>query len=161
MKVLSTTNTSNHTLMLLGWDHSWSLCNIMLLMSLQMECGIDEWGTGVKTDVPFTAVDYCPIFDSHFKCLQKFQAATKKYELLDKICTRLYNVGQYVLPSCFWQKIYQLSLPSFHSGAQPITPTITMAVSANAFAAALKEYEIILTPRVELLWSWPMFFEKI
>ena len=30
---------------------------------------------------------------------------------------------------------------SFHSGAQPITPATTTAVSANAFAAALKEYE--------------------
>ena len=32
-------------------------------------------------------------------------------------------------------------LSSFHSGAQPITPAITTAVSANAFVAALKEYE--------------------
>jgi len=32
-------------------------------------------------------------------------------------------------------------LSSFHSGAQLITAPVTTAVSANAFAAALKEYE--------------------
>lgn len=31
--------------------------------------------------------------------------------------------------------------PSFHSGAQPITPAVTTAVSASAFAAAVREYE--------------------
>ena len=31
--------------------------------------------------------------------------------------------------------------PSFHSGAQLMTPTITTAVSAHAFAAAMWEYE--------------------
>jgi hypothetical protein len=59
-----------------------------------MECGIDEWGTGVKTDVGFTAVDYRAPFEAHLKCLRKFREATKKYELLDKICTKLYNIGQ-------------------------------------------------------------------
>jgi len=32
-------------------------------------------------------------------------------------------------------------LSSFHSGAQPITSAVTTAISARAFAAALKEYE--------------------
>lgn len=29
----------------------------------------------------------------------------------------------------------------FHSGAQPITPVVTTAVSTSAFTAAIKEYE--------------------
>ena len=62
-----------------------------------MECGIDEWGTGVKIDIPFTAANYRPVFDAHLKCLHEFQEATKKHRLLDKICTKLYNVGQFVL----------------------------------------------------------------
>ena len=30
---------------------------------------------------------------------------------------------------------------SFHSGTQPITPTISSAVSASAFVAAVQEYK--------------------
>jgi len=70
---------------------------MLLLMFLQMECGIDEWGTGIKTKVAFTSVDYCSVFDTHLKCLGKFQDATKKDELLDKLCMKLYNVGQYIM----------------------------------------------------------------
>ena len=62
-----------------------------------MECGIDEWGTGIKTDIVFTAVDYHTVFAPHLKCLRDFWEATKKHELLDKICVKLYNVGQYVI----------------------------------------------------------------
>jgi hypothetical protein len=106
-----------------------------------MECGIDEWGTGIKTDIAFTAVDYRTVFAAHLKCLRDFREATKKHELLDKICVKLYNVGRYAISlkplfvqlSNFWL--------SFHSGAQPITSVVTAAVSAGAFAAALKEYE--------------------
>ncbi|KIM88272.1 hypothetical protein PILCRDRAFT_62582, partial [Piloderma croceum F 1598] len=64
------------------------------LVLTAMECGIDEWGTGIKTDIAFTAVDYRTVFDAHLKCLRNFQEATKKHELLDKICTKLYNVGR-------------------------------------------------------------------
>jgi hypothetical protein len=119
----------------------YCLYHNLLLMLLKMECGVDEWGTGIKTDVMFTTMEYRTMFDAHLKCLRNFQEATKKYELLDKICTKLYNVGRYVIilkplldrPSNFCL--------SFHSGTQPITPVITTAVSAGAFAAALKEYE--------------------
>ena len=62
-----------------------------------MGCGIDEWATGIKTKVTFTAVDYCSVFDAHFKCLHNFQDASEKHSLLDKICTKLYNVGWYVM----------------------------------------------------------------
>ena len=80
------------------------------------------------------------MFAAHLKCLRDFQEATKKHELLDKICIKLYNVGRYVtsLKPLFNQlSNFQLS---FHSGAQTITSVVT-AVSARAFAAALKEYE--------------------
>jgi len=40
---------------------------------------------------------YRTVFDAHLKCLRNFQEATKKHELLDKICTKLYNVGRYAI----------------------------------------------------------------
>lgn len=64
-----------------------------------MECVIDEWASGIKTDVPFTSVDYRPVYEAHLACLQDFDKHTKKHELLDKICTRLHNVGGYVVHS--------------------------------------------------------------
>ncbi|KIM73415.1 hypothetical protein PILCRDRAFT_93083 [Piloderma croceum F 1598] len=94
----------------------------LTLILTGMECSIDEWATDVKTEITFTAMDYHTIFEAYLKCLHKFQD-TKKHKLLDKICTKLYNVGH------------------FHSWAQPIIATVTAAVSTNAFAAALKEYE--------------------
>ena len=109
-------------------------------MILQMECGIDEWGTGIKTEVPFTTIDYRPVFDAHLKCLHEFWEATKKHELLDKICLKLYNVGWYIFMFlCSVDNIMFWS--SFHSGTQPITPAISSAVSASAFIAAVWEYK--------------------
>ena len=62
-----------------------------------MVCGIDEWGTGIKTDVAFTAMDYRPVFSAHLQCLYDFREATKRHNLLERICTKLYDVGQYVI----------------------------------------------------------------
>ena len=62
-----------------------------------MVCGIDEWGTDIKTNIAFTAMDYCPVFSAYLQCLCDFQEATKRHNLLDRICTKLYDVGQYVI----------------------------------------------------------------
>ena len=62
-----------------------------------MECGINKWSTSIKADVAFTVADYHSVFNTHLQCLCDFREATKKHELLDKICTKLYNVSQYVI----------------------------------------------------------------
>ena len=77
-----------------------------------MECGIDKWGTSIKTDVAFTAVDYCTMFNMHLQYLCDFKEATKKYELLDKICTRLCNIGQYII-SLFIDQLSDFGLVLF------------------------------------------------
>lgn len=108
-----------------------------------MECGINKWASGIKTDVQFTSVNYQPVYEAHLASLQDFNKHTKKHELLDKICTRLHNVGRYatqLLSYLFCTKLL-LSWHRFHSGAQPITPAVTMAVLISVFAAASKEYE--------------------
>ena len=96
-----------------------------------MECGIDEWGMGIKTDITFTAVDYRTVFAAHLKCLHNFQEATKKHELLDKICVKLYNVGWYIISlKPLFNQLSNFQL-SFHFWAQPITSVITV-VSARS-----------------------------
>ncbi|KAJ7112493.1 hypothetical protein C8R44DRAFT_564975, partial [Mycena epipterygia] len=37
-----------------------------------IECSIDEWATGIKTDVPFTAADYRSVYQEHLTCLADF-----------------------------------------------------------------------------------------
>ncbi|KAJ6545256.1 hypothetical protein B0H19DRAFT_1167267, partial [Mycena capillaripes] len=56
---------------------------------------IDEYATGIRTDVPFTANEYRSIYENHVKCLELFAEHTAKYQLLDKILVRMHNIGRY------------------------------------------------------------------
>ncbi|KAJ7300438.1 hypothetical protein DFH08DRAFT_979668 [Mycena albidolilacea] len=76
-----------------------------------VENTIDEYLTGVRIDIPFTANDYRSVYATHLKSLKDFEAHTTKYGLLDKILTRMHNIG--------W----------FHSGAQPIAVVPTAILS--------------------------------
>jgi hypothetical protein len=60
----------------------------------QTENTIDEYLTGIRTDVPFTANEYRSVYETHLKSLRQFREHTIKYELLDKILTRLHNIGR-------------------------------------------------------------------
>ncbi|KAJ6489148.1 hypothetical protein DFH09DRAFT_378989 [Mycena vulgaris] len=88
-----------------------------------IECSIDEWATGVKSDVPFTAADYRGVYLEHLKCLEEFEKHTAPRGILDNILTRMHNIGR------------------FHSGAQPIAPVKTASLSKAVLDAALKEYD--------------------
>ncbi|KAI5989558.1 hypothetical protein EDD15DRAFT_2531311 [Pisolithus albus] len=88
-----------------------------------IECCIDEWSTGTRTDIPFTIQEYRATYDSHLKCLQAFAEATKTYDVLPSICRRLYEVGR------------------IHSGAAPLTAPTEVTVSAQIIATAIKEHE--------------------
>ncbi|KAJ7609181.1 hypothetical protein DFH06DRAFT_1371042, partial [Mycena polygramma] len=50
-----------------------------------IENTIDEYATGIKTDIPFTANEYRSVYEGHLKSLERFAEHTAKYELLDKI----------------------------------------------------------------------------
>ncbi|KAJ6492429.1 hypothetical protein C8R47DRAFT_918463, partial [Mycena vitilis] len=59
-----------------------------------IENTIDEYATGIKTDIPFTANEYRSIYEGHLKSLDRFAEHTAKYELLDKILIRIHNGGR-------------------------------------------------------------------
>ncbi|KAJ7845812.1 hypothetical protein B0H14DRAFT_3454740 [Mycena olivaceomarginata] len=84
---------------------------------------IDEYLTGIRTDVPFTANKYLSVYDTHLRSLRESREYTTKYNLLDKILTRMHNVGR------------------FHSGTQAITTAPTSVLSKDVLDAALKEWE--------------------
>ncbi|KAJ7761201.1 hypothetical protein DFH07DRAFT_957292 [Mycena maculata] len=95
----------------------------LALILTVVENTIDEYLTGIRTDVPFTANDYRSVYETHLKSLEEFREHTSKYLLLDKILLRMHNIGR------------------FHSGAQPIAAVTTSALSKEVLDAALKEYE--------------------
>ncbi|KAJ7798810.1 hypothetical protein B0H14DRAFT_2388464 [Mycena olivaceomarginata] len=65
-----------------------------LLTVICTENTIDEYLTGIRTDVPFTANEYRSVYDTHLRSLREFREHTTKYNLLDKILTHMHNVGR-------------------------------------------------------------------
>ncbi|KAJ7737952.1 hypothetical protein B0H16DRAFT_1761969 [Mycena metata] len=88
-----------------------------------IENTIDEYLTGIRTDVPFTANDYRSVYQTHLRALKEFEEHTAKYKLLNTILVRMHNVAR------------------FHSGAQPITEASTAVLPKNLLDAALQEWE--------------------
>ncbi|KAJ6510912.1 hypothetical protein C8R45DRAFT_814744, partial [Mycena sanguinolenta] len=96
----------------------------LALVLTAIECGIDEWGTGIKTDVPFTSAEYRGIYLQHLKALDDFEKAAGARDILGNIRIRLHNIGR------------------FHSGAQPLVAMApATSLSAAAIAAAIREYD--------------------
>ncbi|KAI6017983.1 hypothetical protein BKA83DRAFT_4058549 [Pisolithus microcarpus] len=75
----------------------------LALVLTAIECCIDEWMTGTRTDIPFTIQEYRGAYELHLKCLQVFEDATKTYNVLPAICTKLYEVGRYVYKSRYYR----------------------------------------------------------
>ena len=75
------------------------------LSTPQIECNIDEWISGTKTDVTFWADDYRALYDSHFLSLTSFgqYSESKGVDLLGWLQRRLYNFGRLVF-FFFWEK---------------------------------------------------------
>ncbi|KAF8237061.1 hypothetical protein L208DRAFT_1249518 [Tricholoma matsutake] len=94
----------------------------LALVLAAIECCIDEWITGVRTDIPFSTALYKDIYEDHVRCLECFDKITKQ-QILTNILVKLCNRGR------------------FHAGAQPISTAGAPTISDNAFIAALKEYE--------------------
>lgn len=108
----------------------------------QIECCIDEWTTGIRTDCAFTTAAYRDIYVDHLRCLQDFISHDKKYgkdNIVGNIIEKLYNRGRLVLwPHPHWlSSLYN----RFHAGAQPVSHLKTRTISTTAFNAAIKEYE--------------------
>ena len=67
---------------------------------LQIECCIDEWITGIKTDIPFSTALYKDVYEDHIRCLERFNKITKQL-ILPNILVKLYNRGRYVSITLF------------------------------------------------------------
>jgi len=70
--------------------------NCFFVYRLQIECNIDEWATGLKTDITFYAEEYRPVYDSHVVSLSEFGVYSKSrnMDLLGCLQHKLYNYGK-------------------------------------------------------------------
>ncbi|KAJ7817512.1 hypothetical protein B0H14DRAFT_3462052 [Mycena olivaceomarginata] len=89
---------------------------------------INEWLTGIRTDVPFTANEYRSVHQTHLKSLQDYETHTARYGLLGKILTRMHNIGRYIFLISFSMLVR-------------ITAAPTSVFSKEGLDAALKEWE--------------------
>ncbi|KAF8804477.1 hypothetical protein BYT27DRAFT_7225209 [Phlegmacium glaucopus] len=94
----------------------------LALVLAAIECCIDEWITGIRTDIPFSTTLYKDVYEDHIHCLERFNKISKQ-KILPNILIKFYNRGR------------------FHAGAQPISAAGAPTISDTAFYAALKEYE--------------------
>ncbi|KAJ7048671.1 hypothetical protein C8F01DRAFT_48554 [Mycena amicta] len=96
----------------------------LALILTAVECCIDEWATGARVDIKFASAEYGSIYRAHVKALEAFNVRGAQFQVVDKILTRMHNVGR------------------FHSGAQPLTDTTPKPIlSTDMMDAALKEFE--------------------
>ena len=70
--------------------------NLIFLLHFQIECNINEWATGLKTDITFYAEEYRPIYESHVVSLTEFgeYSKSKNFDLLGRLQRKLYNFGR-------------------------------------------------------------------
>ncbi|KDQ53782.1 hypothetical protein JAAARDRAFT_61153 [Jaapia argillacea MUCL 33604] len=93
------------------------------LVLTAIECRIDKWGTGIKTDIAFTGAEYKRVYEAHVESLQNFGQHTIHYSLLDKLQNKLSTEGH------------------FYSSAQPLGAIPGVAIPYSAFDATIREYE--------------------
>ncbi|KIM62578.1 hypothetical protein SCLCIDRAFT_1175667, partial [Scleroderma citrinum Foug A] len=74
------------------WFKPFPLPTLALILTA-IECCIDEWTTGMWMDIAFMVHDYRGVYDSHLKCLQDFDEATKEFGVLKGICAKIYEDG--------------------------------------------------------------------
>jgi Domain of unknown function (DUF6532) len=68
--------------------------NVITDIVVKIENSIDEWGSGYKTDIHFTAAAYKPVYEEHLNKLDRFEEHTKDYGILSKILQRLHDNGR-------------------------------------------------------------------
>ncbi|KAJ7059630.1 hypothetical protein C8F01DRAFT_1254545 [Mycena amicta] len=95
----------------------------LAFMLTVIENCIDEWVTGTKTPIPFTANDYRSMYQGHVMSLKRFEQYTADYGILDNLRKSLYDNGR------------------FHSGAQPIASSVVGQIDDDDILAAIKEFE--------------------
>ena len=94
--------------------------------------------------------DYRGVYDSHLKCLQDFDEATKEFGVLKGICAKIYEDGWWVCS----QHLHSATdgLASIHSGVPALSMQPQNVVLAQIIASAIKEHQEGSTTEDESEW---------
>ncbi|KAI0824460.1 hypothetical protein BC628DRAFT_1322945, partial [Trametes gibbosa] len=68
------------------------LRGIALILALQ--CGLDEWQSGLRCNVDFAEDNYSSIYHTHIKELEAFEAASGVHKIVSDIQSRISKHGQ-------------------------------------------------------------------
>ncbi|KIJ19090.1 hypothetical protein PAXINDRAFT_69876 [Paxillus involutus ATCC 200175] len=63
----------------------------LALLLAVIECCIDKWVTGIKSDIKFTAAAYTTVYKDHLVSLHTFDQHTAAYDLLGQIQQMLHD----------------------------------------------------------------------
>ena len=63
----------------------------------KVECCLDEWVTGEREDVDFSANTYAPKYEQHMARLKDFDGKTKADKIVPRLCQLLLMNAKYVL----------------------------------------------------------------
>ena len=70
---------------------------ILLILHNQIKCSIDEWGTGARTDIHFTADAYQKVYKDHLHLFNNFADYCRENgcpNLVKKLLERIHDHGQ-------------------------------------------------------------------
>jgi hypothetical protein len=69
----------------------------LVLTCSKMDCCIDEWMTGIRTECAFTTAAYRDTYNEHIRCIKDFlvhDEANGNNRIFENISEKLYNRGR-------------------------------------------------------------------
>ncbi|KAG6807984.1 hypothetical protein H0H92_005806 [Tricholoma furcatifolium] len=116
-------NKHNEGIKFMDIFNPFPILTLALVLSV-IDCCLDEWMTGIKTDAPFKAKFYSDIYEGHLKNFRMFDEQSQKSRsgLCNAILVKLHNRGR------------------FNAGAQPASTLNFPSLSHCVFELAIKEY---------------------
>lgn len=75
----------------------WVVLLIIYSDFCKVECCLDEWVTGEREDVDFSANTYTPKYEQHLARLKDFDAKTRVNKIMPRLCQHLLANAKYVL----------------------------------------------------------------
>ncbi|KZP22922.1 hypothetical protein FIBSPDRAFT_738198, partial [Athelia psychrophila] len=94
----------------------------LALILTAIECCIDEWASGTRDAIEFSADEYESKYHAHVSNLDRFEEHTKAYNILPKLLMDLHDNGR------------------INAKADPIEEQASRAISPSAFDVAIEEF---------------------
>ncbi|TDL30147.1 hypothetical protein BD410DRAFT_834329 [Rickenella mellea] len=95
----------------------------LALVLTAIQCCIDEWSTGVREKIEFSAASYSSDYNKHLEVIEDFAKRTVAFQMVPKLLTRI------------------LKNARFHAKVEPNKRRTTHGLNEDQFTAAIEEFE--------------------